>query len=111
MEKYVFPSSVHGADLAGSRASRHCCRYVNPRVSEYDATNDIVPKQVLISIQSMILCEEPYLNEPGWAGSAGTPQSAACAYHLCLAIQGFDPLHRLRQCTSDGGQHGDVGKS
>lgn len=34
--------------------------------------------QVLISIQSMILCEEPYLNEPGWAGSAGTPQSRAC---------------------------------
>ncbi|KAJ7744459.1 ubiquitin conjugating enzyme family protein [Mycena maculata] len=33
--------------------------------------------QVLISIQSMILCEEPYLNEPGWAGSAGTPQSKA----------------------------------
>ncbi|TFY83061.1 hypothetical protein EWM64_g951 [Hericium alpestre] len=36
--------------------------------------------QVLVSIQSMILCEEPYLNEPGWANSAGTPQSAACAY-------------------------------
>ncbi|KAA1466765.1 hypothetical protein DENSPDRAFT_831644 [Dentipellis sp. KUC8613] len=33
--------------------------------------------QVLISIQSMILCDEPYLNEPGWANSAGTPQSAA----------------------------------
>ncbi|CCM03344.1 uncharacterized protein FIBRA_05473 [Fibroporia radiculosa] len=33
--------------------------------------------QVLISIQSMILCEEPYLNEPGWAQSAGTPQSRA----------------------------------
>ncbi|KAJ7180040.1 ubiquitin conjugating enzyme family protein [Mycena crocata] len=33
--------------------------------------------QVLISIQSMILCEEPYLNEPGWASSAGTPQSRA----------------------------------
>ncbi|TFK28765.1 ubiquitin conjugating enzyme family protein [Coprinopsis marcescibilis] len=33
--------------------------------------------QVLISIQSMILCEEPYLNEPGWASSAGTPQSKA----------------------------------
>ncbi|KAH9939957.1 ubiquitin conjugating enzyme family protein [Amylocystis lapponica] len=33
--------------------------------------------QVLISIQSMILCEEPYLNEPGWAGSGGTPQSRA----------------------------------
>ncbi|THH13280.1 hypothetical protein EW146_g6917 [Bondarzewia mesenterica] len=33
--------------------------------------------QVLISIQSMILCDEPYLNEPGWANSAGTPQSIA----------------------------------
>ncbi|KAG7449236.1 uncharacterized protein BT62DRAFT_964259 [Guyanagaster necrorhizus] len=33
--------------------------------------------QVLISIQSMILCDEPYLNEPGWASSAGTPQSQA----------------------------------
>ncbi|KAH9927315.1 uncharacterized protein B0H18DRAFT_1004044 [Fomitopsis serialis] len=32
---------------------------------------------VLISIQSMILCEEPYLNEPGWAQSGGTPQSRA----------------------------------
>ncbi|KAI0690863.1 ubiquitin conjugating enzyme family protein [Cytidiella melzeri] len=31
--------------------------------------------QVLISIQSMILCEEPYLNEPGWANCAGTAQS------------------------------------
>jgi hypothetical protein len=35
-------------------------------------------RQVLISIQAMILCEEPYLNEPGWAESAGTPQSRAC---------------------------------
>ncbi|RPD67361.1 ubiquitin conjugating enzyme family protein [Lentinus tigrinus ALCF2SS1-7] len=33
--------------------------------------------QVLISIQSMILCEEPYLNEPGWANSGGTPKSVA----------------------------------
>ncbi|KAJ8086580.1 hypothetical protein AAF712_002010 [Marasmius tenuissimus] len=33
--------------------------------------------QVLISIQSMILCDEPYLNEPGWASSGGTPQSKA----------------------------------
>ncbi|KIY49167.1 hypothetical protein FISHEDRAFT_65234 [Fistulina hepatica ATCC 64428] len=34
--------------------------------------------QVLISIQSMILNDEPYLNEPGWASSGGTPQSIAC---------------------------------
>ncbi|KAI0775857.1 ubiquitin conjugating enzyme family protein [Trametes elegans] len=33
--------------------------------------------QVLISIQSMILCDEPYLNEPGWATSGGTPKSVA----------------------------------
>ncbi|KIO34017.1 hypothetical protein M407DRAFT_17275 [Tulasnella calospora MUT 4182] len=31
--------------------------------------------QVLISIQSMILCEEPYLNEPGWANGAGSSSS------------------------------------
>lgn len=34
--------------------------------------------QVLISIQSMILCEEPYLNEPSWANSGGTPASKQC---------------------------------
>jgi hypothetical protein len=33
--------------------------------------------QVLISIQSMILCEEPYLNEPAWANSSGSQQSRA----------------------------------
>ncbi|KAG2137095.1 hypothetical protein DEU56DRAFT_912867 [Suillus clintonianus] len=31
--------------------------------------------QVHISIQSMTLCEEPYLNEPGWANDGATPQS------------------------------------
>ncbi|THV08584.1 hypothetical protein K435DRAFT_740799 [Dendrothele bispora CBS 962.96] len=38
--------------------------------------------QVLISIQSMILCDEPYLNEPGWAGSAGTTQSIAYSANI-----------------------------
>ena len=41
--------------------------------------------QVLISIQSMILCDEPYLNEPSWASDGGTPQSRSCtspATHL-----------------------------
>ncbi|WWC95452.1 hypothetical protein V866_002316 [Kwoniella sp. B9012] len=33
--------------------------------------------QVLISIQSLILCEEPYTNEPGWANDAGTSASNA----------------------------------
>jgi hypothetical protein len=36
--------------------------------------------QVLISIQSMILCEEPYLNEPGWGNDGGTPQSRQCEW-------------------------------
>lgn len=40
--------------------------------------------QVLISIQSMILCEEPYLNEPGWADSAGTAASKACESIISL---------------------------
>ncbi|TYJ53196.1 hypothetical protein B9479_006174 [Cryptococcus floricola] len=33
--------------------------------------------QVLISIQSLILCDEPYCNEPGWANDGGSPQSKA----------------------------------
>ncbi|KAI0355391.1 ubiquitin conjugating enzyme family protein [Trametes cingulata] len=38
--------------------------------------------QVLISIQSMILCDEPYLNEPGWAHSGGTPKSHAYSANI-----------------------------
>ncbi|KAI0677647.1 ubiquitin conjugating enzyme family protein [Trametes maxima] len=38
--------------------------------------------QVLISIQSMILCDEPYLNEPGWANGGGTPKSAAYSANI-----------------------------
>ena len=48
--------------------------------------------QVLISIQSMILCDEPYLNEPGWANSAGTPQSIACGFSFascCATVDQF----------------------
>ena len=32
------------------------------------------PHQVLISIQSLILCPEPYYNEPGFERSYGTTQ-------------------------------------
>lgn len=38
----------------------------------------------------MILNEEPYLNEPGWATQQGTPQSKACECPI------------LRHPTSDG---------
>ncbi|CDO68460.1 hypothetical protein BN946_scf184760.g16 [Trametes cinnabarina] len=37
---------------------------------------------VLISIQSMILCDEPYVNEPGWANSGGTPKSVAYSKNI-----------------------------
>ncbi|KAG2354905.1 ubiquitin-conjugating enzyme/RWD-like protein [Suillus spraguei] len=42
--------------------------------------------QVLISIQSMIPCEEPYLNEPGWANDGGTPQSRQCEWLNSMII-------------------------
>ncbi|WVF68400.1 hypothetical protein IAT40_003165 [Kwoniella sp. CBS 6097] len=38
--------------------------------------------QALISIQSLILCEEPYLNEPGWADQAGSTQSKAYSANI-----------------------------
>ncbi|KAG9096428.1 hypothetical protein FS749_008504 [Ceratobasidium sp. UAMH 11750] len=37
----------------------------------------VLQRLVLISIQSMILCDEPYLNEPGWSSGGGTPASKA----------------------------------
>lgn len=30
----------------------------------------------------MILCDEPYLNEPAWSTSGGSPQSRACEYYV-----------------------------
>ncbi|CAG8625373.1 10153_t:CDS:2, partial [Acaulospora colombiana] len=73
--------------------------------------------QVLISIQSMILCEEPCtwikimagfpysssldLNEPGWANQAGTPASQACKYcHLRSTVA--HQVYRLRKCQENG---------
>jgi hypothetical protein len=46
--------------------------------SDVSCLQTTIHLQVLISIQSMILCDEPYLNEPGWANGGGTPQSKAC---------------------------------
>lgn len=57
----------------------------------------------------MILCEEPYLNEPGWATSSGTPQSNAClspfTYHyLAQFADSTNPI-RFCKCSSDGSQN------
>lgn len=56
--------------------------------------------QVLISIQSMILCDEPYLNEPGWANGGGTPQSKACEFvnnasSFCLLVADSANVRRM----------------
>lgn len=56
--------------------------------------------QVLISIQSMILCDEPYLNEPGWANGGGTPQSKACksvnnGSNFCLLVADSANVRRM----------------
>ncbi|KIJ56783.1 hypothetical protein M422DRAFT_72920 [Sphaerobolus stellatus SS14] len=52
--------------------------------------------QVLISIQSMILCEEPYLNEPGWATCAGTPQSMAYSANVRRMVVSIAMLGMLK---------------
>ena len=35
----------------------------------------------------MILCDEPYLNEPAWSTSGGSPQSRACKYYVSNSSQ------------------------
>lgn len=52
--------------------------------------------QVLVSIQAMILCEEPYLNEPGWAQSAGTPQSKAYSANVRRMVVKTAMLENLK---------------
>ncbi|KAI0832813.1 ubiquitin conjugating enzyme family protein [Trametes gibbosa] len=52
--------------------------------------------QVLISIQSMILCDEPYLNEPGWASSGGTPKSIAYSANIRRMVVRTAMLGNLR---------------
>ncbi|KAG8794758.1 hypothetical protein FRC17_008233, partial [Serendipita sp. 399] len=52
--------------------------------------------QVLISIQSMILCEEPYLNEPGWASQAGTAASKAYSANVRRMVVNTAMLGNLK---------------
>jgi hypothetical protein len=75
MAKFVCLFLVHGLDRVGSLESQRCYRFALQLLSLYICAHAL---QVLISIQSMILCEEPYLNEPGWGNDGGTPQSRQC---------------------------------
>ncbi|KAL5530457.1 hypothetical protein ACEPAF_6715 [Sanghuangporus sanghuang] len=52
--------------------------------------------QVLVSIQSMILCDEPYLNEPGWSGMAGTPASKAYSANVRRMVVNTAMLANLK---------------
>ncbi|KAK2466191.1 hypothetical protein APHAL10511_001833 [Amanita phalloides] len=52
--------------------------------------------QVLISIQSMILCEEPYLNEPAWANSGGSLQSRSYSANVRRMVVKTAMLGNLR---------------
>lgn len=78
MEKCAYLSSALGPALAGYQVDQHYYRCVCKQGVVGLGLVEGLHFQVLISIQSMILCDEPYLNEPGWANGGGTPQSKAC---------------------------------
>lgn len=99
MAKCACLSLVHGLDRVGSLESQHCYRFVLPLQPLSICTNTL---QVLISIQSMILCEEPYLNEPGWGNDGGTPQSRQCEWLNVILIVFADCSVRLGQRPEDG---------
>lgn len=55
----------------------------------------------------MILCDEPYLNEPAWSTSGGSPQSLACK-NLPEYLERFffvNSLRRFCQRAQNGGQN------
>ncbi|QRV91387.1 ubiquitin-conjugating enzyme [Ceratobasidium sp. AG-Ba] len=52
--------------------------------------------QGLISIQSMILCDEPYLNEPGWSSGGGTPASKAYSANVRRMVVNTAMLGNLK---------------
>ncbi|KAG6896936.1 hypothetical protein C0992_005201, partial [Termitomyces sp. T32_za158] len=65
MEKSACLCWEPGVAQVGLLEGLHCCK-----------------AKVLISIQSMILCEEPYLNEPGWANQGGSAASRAYSANM-----------------------------
>lgn len=62
--------------------------------------------QVLISIQAMILNDEPYLNEPGWSSQAGTAASKAYSANVRRMVVADALLNSLKRppypCASRG---------
>ena len=51
--------------------------------------------QVLVSIQSMILVEDPYHNEPGYEHSRATPQGASASARYNASIRHYTAQHAI----------------
>jgi len=51
--------------------------------------------QLLVSVQAMIFCEEPYCNEPGWYGSRGSSASQHYSKQLRMATALYAMLWHL----------------
>jgi len=51
--------------------------------------------QLLLSIQSLILCEQPYFNEPGWESSYGTPAGIASSNNYNCNIQKYTIMYAI----------------
>jgi ubiquitin-protein ligase len=51
--------------------------------------------QVLVSIQSLILVEQPYFNEPGFEASLGTPQGKASSDRYNAQVRRDNAMHAM----------------
>ena len=51
--------------------------------------------QLLLSIQSLILCEQPYFNEPGWESSYGTATGTASSNNYNRNIQKYTIMYAI----------------
>ena len=51
--------------------------------------------QLLLSIQSLILCEQPYFNEPGWESSYGTLSGIASSNNYNRNIQKYTIMYAI----------------
>eukprot|EP00475_Leptophrys_vorax_P018143 TRINITY_DN2476_c0_g1_i1.p1 TRINITY_DN2476_c0_g1~~TRINITY_DN2476_c0_g1_i1.p1 ORF type:complete len:568 (-),score=165.08 TRINITY_DN2476_c0_g1_i1:45-1748(-) len=67
--------------------------------------------QLVVSVQAMILCEEPYCNEPGWYGSVGSTASksyskqlrkASALYAMLWHLNGEHPVPQCFQKVVSG---------
>lgn len=73
--------------------------------SENWSAKDSTVYQVLISIQSMILIDEPYFNEPGYERSKGTPNGNAQSKAYNDNIRLYTMTHAINDMMERPGQY------